>query len=197
MTVMVERNAQRSEGPIPVEEFEAIASRVPETVTLEFLGGRIGVKKVPDGDHGEIIKWVQRQCMQHRPELWLYPEQGLIVEAYRKGRARPDGLLAPDEYFAGRGEWSDADGVLMAVEVTSHDHDTDSRDRWEKPSAYAEAGIPVYLLIDRESGTVLVHSAPDGTRYCDTHIARFGQQVELPDPVGFRLDTAKFKDYVR
>ncbi|CAL9305337.1 hypothetical protein SUDANB180_03697 [Streptomyces sp. enrichment culture] len=30
-----------------VQEFEAIASAAPETVTLEFLTGRIGVKKVP------------------------------------------------------------------------------------------------------------------------------------------------------
>jgi Uma2 family endonuclease len=185
------------EDRMPVEEFEKIASRAPETVALEFLNGRIGDKKVPDGDHGEIIKWVQRHCMQHRPELWLYPEQGLVVEAYRKGRARPDGVLAPDEYFAGHGEWSDADGVLMTVEVTSHDRDTDTRDRKEKPAAYAEVGIPVYLLVDRTSDTVTVHSSPDGSRYRHTHTVPFGEPVELPDPVGFTLDTAKFKNYVR
>ncbi|MDJ1135521.1 Uma2 family endonuclease [Streptomyces iconiensis] len=194
MTAVAERDAQ-----MRVEEFEAVAAGSPETVTLEFLGGRIGVKKGPDGDHDEIIKWLMKRCMQHRPDLWLYPERGLIVEAYRKGRARPDGALAPDGHFSGHGEWAESDGVLMTVEVTSYDPDTDRRDRWEKPAAYAAAGIPVYLLVDREAGTVTVHSAPDPGRelYRDTHTVRFGEEVELPAPVGFVIGTDVFKEHVR
>lgn len=194
MTVMVERNAQ-----MRVEEFETIASQSPETVTLEFLGGRIGVKKVPDGDHDEIVAWLQEKCMQHRPDLWLYGERGLVVEAYRKGRARADGVLAPKRHFAGQGEWANADGVLMTVEVTSYDADTDRRDRWEKPEAYAASGIPVYLLVDREAGTVTVHSGPDraGGRYRDTRTVRFGERVVLPEPVGFAIETDGFKEHVR
>lgn len=84
--------------------------------------------------------------MQHRPELWLYGDRGLKVERYRKGRARPDGLPAPFGFPVGHGDWSDAPGALMAVEVTSHDSDTHQRDRVEKPDGYAAAGIPVYLL---------------------------------------------------
>ncbi|GAA2602556.1 hypothetical protein GCM10009863_14900 [Streptomyces axinellae] len=86
-----------------VEEFETIASASPETVTLEFLGGRIGVKKAPDGDHGEIIRWLLTRCRQLRPDLWLYGRRGLIVEAHRTGRARADGVLAPHGHFAAHG----------------------------------------------------------------------------------------------
>ncbi|UNS98900.1 Uma2 family endonuclease [Streptomyces tubbatahanensis] len=197
MTVMAEREAQPRVEQMQVEEFEAIASSSPETVTLEFLDGRIGVKKVPDGNHDEIIQWLQERCMQHRPDVWLYGERGLVVEAYRKGRARPDGVLAPKRHFIGHGEWSDADGVLMTVEVTSYDRDTDSRDRTEKPTAYASVGIPVYLLIDRDSCTVTVHSGPEEGRYRDTHTVSFGERVELPDPVGLALETDAFKEFVR
>ncbi|SER50058.1 Putative restriction endonuclease [Streptomyces qinglanensis] len=49
-----------------------------------------------------------------------------------------------------QGEWADPAGVLMTVEVTSYDSDTDRRDRQEKPAAYAAAGIPVCLLVDRD-----------------------------------------------
>ncbi len=35
----------------------------------------------------------------------------------------------------------DPDGLLMAVEVTSYDGDTDRRDRQDKPNAYAAADI--------------------------------------------------------
>lgn len=194
MTVMAERMSQMA-----VEDFEQIASTAPETVTLEFINGRLEVKRVADGDHGTIIMWLIRQCMQARPDLDLDPTQGLKVGEYRKGRARPDGALAPIAYFAGPGEWTDPDGVLMTVEVTSYDGDTNRRDRQEKPAAYAAAGIPVYLLIDRDICAVVVYSNPDPQRgrYRALIEAPFGEQVTLPDPVGITLDTEILKNYVR
>lgn len=194
MTVVVEHTSQ-----MRVEEFEEIASKAPETVMLEFLGGRIGVKSMPDGDHDTITMWLLRQCIQSRPELDLHPGRGLRVGSYRNGRARAGGALVPVAHFAGQGEWADPSGVLMVAEVTSYDEDTDRRDRVEKPPAYAAAGIPVYLLIDRDSCTVVVHCGPDpeGSRYRDVHTARFGERVTVPEPVGIELDTEVLKNYVR
>ncbi|MFG3507869.1 Uma2 family endonuclease [Streptomyces sp. NPDC047821] len=186
-----------SEGPaqMPVEDFEELARTAPETVTLEFINGKLAVKPVPDGDHGEIVMWLIRQCMQQRPELDLHPEQGLLVEGYRKGRARPDGALVPVGYFAGHGDWADPAGVLMTVEVTSFGSDTDSRDREEKGIGYAQAGIPVFLLIDRGSDTVTVHSEPSHGTYQKNVSYKYGDTVTLPDPVGITLDTGKLKDF--
>ncbi|MDI3407824.1 Uma2 family endonuclease [Streptomyces cavernicola] len=201
MTVMAERTPQTS--PLSVEEFERIADFAAKdsdnAVKLEFIDGRIEVKDVPDGDHGTIVTWLIRRCMQHRPELDVYADQGLRGESYRRGRARPDAVLVPEAYFAGHGEWADPDGVLMTVEITSHDSDTDRRDRKEKPLAYAAAGIPVHLLIDRDEGTLIVHSNPDAEagRYQDIHIAKFGDSVHLPDPVSFALETERLRDFVR
>ncbi|MFF4899530.1 Uma2 family endonuclease [Streptomyces sp. NPDC001068] len=194
MTVMAERTSQMS-----VEEFETIASTAPETVTLEFIDGRIGVKKVTDGDHDTIVSWLARRCMQTRPDLDLYYGRGLRVEAHREGRARPDAVLAPEAHFAGYGEWADPDGALMVVEITSYDSDTDRRDRHEKPTVYGQAGIPLYLLIDRDSCTVTVHSGPDRQigGYRAVHTAKFGETVVLPDPMGIELDTETLKNYVR
>ena len=158
MTVMTERTSYTL-----LEAFEKLASTTPETVTLEFINGRIGEKSVADGDHETIIMWLLRQCMQSRPELDLHTSQGLKVGEYRKGRARPDGSLAPIAHFAGQGEWADPDGVLMTVEVTSYDWDTDRRDRIDKPAAYAADGIPVYLLVDRDASMVIVHTTPTGS----------------------------------
>ncbi|WP_405616188.1 MULTISPECIES: Uma2 family endonuclease [unclassified Streptomyces] len=78
-----------------VEEFEQVAHRTPETVKLEFINGKLEVKPVPDGDHGTIIVWLMRQCMRQLPELDVYGEQGLKIESYRQGRARPDAVLVP------------------------------------------------------------------------------------------------------
>ncbi|WPO72976.1 MULTISPECIES: Uma2 family endonuclease [unclassified Streptomyces] len=183
-------------GPICVEDFEELARVAPETVTLELINGKLEVKPVPDGDHGEIIMWLLRQCMMQRPELALYPEQGLRIDTYRKGCIKPDGALAPVGYFAGQDEWASPEGVLMTVEVTSGDRDTERRDRQEKPRAYAYAGIPVYLLIDRDNDTVVVHSAPQNGVYQNRRPYHYGSTVRLPSPVAITLETEKLKDYV-
>lgn len=85
----------------------------------------------------------------------------------------------------------------MTVEVTSCDRDTTRRDRVEKPVAYAESGIPVFLLIDRDSREVAVYRKPDGGKYRDLHTVAFGETVELPAPVGLTLDTARLLDLTR
>ncbi|MDX3854047.1 Uma2 family endonuclease [Streptomyces sp. AK02-01A] len=186
-------------SPMTPAEFERFAAVESETVRLEFIDGRIGVEEAADGDHGEIIMWLITQCMRSRPDLALNNTQGLKVEKYREGRARPDGSLVPVGHFAGQGEWADLAGVLMTVEVTSYDSDTGRRDRKEKPRAYADVGIPVYLLIDRDACTVSVFSVPDpdGGRYRHKHTVTFGERVSLPEPVGIELDTEILKNYVR
>lgn len=199
MTVMAER-ASSSRSPLSVDVFEQIAefaAHEDETVGFEFIDGRIGLTKVTNGNHGAIIMWLIRQCMHARPELDLNPTQGLKAEEYRKGRARPDGVLAPVNHFVGQGDWASPYGVLMTVEITSYDSDTHHRDRVEKPRAYAEAGIPVYLLIDRDQLSVLVHSEPDPKAgYRDIHTVKIGAKVTLPAPVGIELDTEDLKQYI-
>ncbi len=106
-------------------------------------------------------------------------------------------MLAPVGHFAGQGDWAETDGVLMVVEITPYDTDTHLRDRVEKPRGSAEAGIPVYLLIDRDSLSVLVHSDPDPEDgYRDIHVVKLGGKVTVPDPVGIELDTLELKDYL-
>ncbi|MFD6417332.1 Uma2 family endonuclease [Streptomyces sp. NPDC060194] len=186
-------------GVLTQDDFEELsrhAIRTNEALRLEFIGGKLGVKAVPDGDHGRIIAWLARLCMQADAGWWLFPEQGLHVETYLKGNARPDASLVPIETFVGQGEWASTDGVLMTVEVTSGDSDTDRRDRVDKPRAYAESRIPVYLLIDRESCEVLVYSQPDGVRYERLDRVPFGKAVRLPEPVNVELDTEPLKNWV-
>ncbi|MFF8614815.1 Uma2 family endonuclease [Streptomyces sp. NPDC015350] len=188
------------ENVLAQESFEVLARhalRVEEAPWLEFVNGKPVSKVRWGGTRGRIIEWLTRLCLRTAPGNWLFAAQGLHVGSCHRGNARPDGVLAPLDTFVGQGEWADPAGVLMVVEVTSYDEDTDRRDRVEKPRAYAETGIPVYLLIDRDTCEVKVHSQPDGVRYEQVVTVPYGKTVELPDPVGIELDTEPLKSWVR
>ncbi|MFI2202874.1 Uma2 family endonuclease [Streptomyces sp. NPDC020192] len=188
--VRVERRPQMS-----IEEFEELERHAPETVWLEFIRGRLAVKRGPDGNRSEIIAWLQRLWAERERAPWLYAYRGLRTEADRMGRVRPDGVLAPERHFAGHGAWSDPAGVFMTVEVTSGDPDTDWHVRGQKPDGYAAAGIPVYLLIDRDDRSVVVFNQPEDGRYRHEEKLPFGASVKLPDPVNITLDTEPLKQF--
>ncbi|MGY4926455.1 Uma2 family endonuclease [Streptomyces sp. 900105755] len=118
------------------------------------------------------------------------------TEAYRKGRARADGVLVPKGSPKGKGEWSEASGVLVAVEITSFDSDTNQRDRVAKPDGYAAAGIPVYLLVDRDDCSIVVFNQPREGRYRHEEKLPFGAAVKLPEPVDITFDTEPLKEFV-
>ncbi len=199
MTVTDHHPRPSPEPPLTPELFERLAeiARNEEGVTLEHINGKVWVHKVTDGAHGGILMWLMRQFMAHRPDLDLnVTGQGLKVDPYRKGRARPDGILAPVGHFDQSGEWADPGGINAVVEVTSWDADTHARDRVEKPAAYADSGISVYLLVDRETDTVVVHSRPVGGRYLDRSEHPYGEAVEIPG-TGVVLDTEGLKRFAR
>ncbi|GAA3844408.1 Uma2 family endonuclease [Streptomyces coacervatus] len=185
----------RTKDPLSVEDFEELERRAPETVRLEYINGKLEVKAMPDGNHRSIYMWLLRQFLLQRPDLDLTPESGVKAEAYRKGRARTDAALVFVDHFVGHGEWSDTDGILMALEITSHDRDTNQRDRIDKPVGYAEADIPVYLLIDRDNNTIAVYSEPKDGRYQQTPSYPWGAVIDIPSPVNITLNTEKLKDY--
>lgn len=85
----------------------------------------------------------------------------------------------------------------MVVEVTSFDPDTDRRDREDKPRAYAETGIPLYLLIDRDRGETVVYCDPADGAYITIVTRPFGKPVHLPAPVDLTLETDALFGWVR
>ncbi|MFE1773946.1 Uma2 family endonuclease [Streptomyces sp. NPDC059008] len=177
------------------EEAARILARSDERPRLELIEGRVSSKAGPDGNHGRTVAWLTRLFLRNRPELWLSASQGLKVQSGRDGRACPDGLLAHSGAFAGQGQWVDPEPVLMVVEITSCDPGADHRARVQKPRAYAEAGIPLYLLIEREERRLTLHGEPDASRYEDIRTVAFGETLHLPDPVDITLDTEPLKDW--
>lgn len=163
-----------------------LALETPEGFKAELIEGEIVVTPPPDGEHetviGRIVWQIARQCPA---DLDFGPGKGLIVPT---GRFIPDGTFTEPGAMLGRESWSEPDGVLMVLEVTST---RPQKDREQKRRGYAAAGIPCYLLVDRQRNELVLHSAPLHGDYSRTDRVSVGDPLELPEPFGFTLETGK------
>ncbi|MGW3666844.1 Uma2 family endonuclease [Streptomyces sp. NPDC005141] len=73
----------------------------------------------------------------------------------------------------------------LVVEVTSSNW---SVDLGPKVECYAEAGVPVYIVADREHDEVLLYQDPAAGRYPAPERYKRGQSVPVPASVGVDLD---------
>jgi Uma2 family endonuclease len=80
-------------------------------------------------------------------------------------------------------------GVAMVLEVTST---KPKADREVKRRCYARAGIPLYLLVERDISEVTLLSNPGQDDYRERCTRPFGKPVTLPEPFAFDLDTSDF-----
>ncbi len=81
------------------------------------------------------------------------------------------------------------EGVALVLEVTS----TKPRnDREAKRRCYARGGIPLHLLVDRESSSITLFSDPERDDYREQCTRPLGKPLSLPAPFAFDLETADF-----
>ncbi|MEV1081607.1 Uma2 family endonuclease [Streptomyces sp. NPDC050211] len=173
--------------------FERISAAAPRGWRVELIEGEIYVTPPANGEHEEFVSELVDQVTDRRPDRSLrnYTGIGLNVPgASDTGHVVPDLAVAPKGSFDSAEEWHDPSAVLLVAEVTSDS--TAVRDREKKIHGYARAGIPVYLLIDREEAEVTVYSEPSGDDYAQGAKHKLGLAVPLPEPLGFELDTGEF-----
>jgi len=176
-----------------VQAFELFSTAAPEGWRVELVEGEICVSPPNDGEHAEIVSELSGLVIDRRddPTLRTYTGIGLMIPGVSgTGRVLPDLTVAPKNSFDNEDVWQHPSAVLLVAEVTSTS--TAARDRDKKILGYARAGIPLYLLIDREEGEVLVCSEPSGGDYAKSLKHKLGLPVPLPAPLGFELDTADF-----
>jgi Uma2 family endonuclease len=149
----------------------------------------------PDGDHEKFITRIVKQVIRRsRTDIDFSGNKGLMLKG-APGRpwnhVMPDCTLALTELdlFAGADSWMPCEGVAMVLEVTSRRAKVD---REVKRRGYARGGVPLYLLVDRDTSTVTLFSEPEGGDYRQQNLAPFGKPLTLPEPFGFDLETADF-----
>ncbi|MFC8915853.1 Uma2 family endonuclease [Streptomyces sp. NPDC057116] len=173
------------------EAFGMFSAVAPRGWRVELIEGEIDVTPPANGEHEEIVSEVTGQVRDHRKDLGRYTGIGLFLPgASVSGKVEPDIVLAPKGSFADRTEYHDPSPVLLVAEVTSRS--TAGNDRVKKIRGYARAGIPVYLLIDREAEQAVVCTEPSGEDYGAKAAYKLGEVVPLPAPLGFEIDTSAF-----
>jgi len=171
---------------------------VPEGWRAEIDEGQIVLVPPPHAHHNGIAERVQRLLYRGLTgELGIYQTLGVHVAPLDKLYV-PDLVVMPTELIAAADPETsdplDASEALLIVEITSKGNARE--DRTKKYRAYARAGVPMYLLIDRfdvrgAMATLFTEPNEDGT-YKHSDAVPFGKPLTLPDPFDVTLLTADF-----
>ncbi|MEV8598008.1 Uma2 family endonuclease [Streptomyces sp. NPDC052012] len=157
---------------------------------VEILQGRLTVTPPPDGshqlaltklgrafDHAGIVEtgreWVQGVglWLPTLPADFAIPDFSIVDEDFRDAHVTKN-HYAPNVF-------------RMVVEITSSNW---SDDLGPKVECYAQAGIPVYLIVDRKHDEILLYTDPADGKYPDPQRFKRGQDVAVPESVGVRVE---------
>jgi Uma2 family endonuclease len=159
---------------------------------IELIDGEIVVSPSASLWHSSAIdELIDALIDVKRKHGWRFHTNVTVHIAATRERLIPDLMIAPkDAPRFGDNELL-AHGVLLVAEVVSPS--SQRRDRVAKPRAYAQGGVPLYLLIDQitEPATVTLFSDPAQTSYRTSDRAEIGRALRLPEPFGIALDTRR------
>lgn len=168
-------------GPWTEEEYLAL----PESWRrVEFIDGALLVSPNPAFPHQRLARNLLFALSAAAPERYE------VMDAVNV-RIRPGRILIPDLVVTDRPGFTDvvipADGVVLAVEITSPGSVAD--DRVLKPEQYARAGIPYYLRfdVDREGVSGSAYALDAGT-YRTVVTTERGAVLRLAEPFPVALD---------
>jgi Uma2 family endonuclease len=159
---------------------------------IELIDGEIVVSPSANRWHsGAIDELIDALIDVKREHAWRIHTNLTVHIAATRERLIPDLMIAPDDAPGFNDEELLGHGVLLVAEVVSPS--SQRRDRVAKPRAYAQGGVPLYLLIDQlaDPPAVTLFSDPHETTYRACDRATAGRPVRLPDPFGIALDTRR------
>lgn len=157
---------------------------------IEILEGRIVMSPSPIKLHSRIINWLARTLDTLCDEKgWECLTQVTLDLVATRDRVEPDLLVYPlDEVTDG--QWLlPVDRAILVVEVVSPSSRHD--DYKTKRRACALNHIPLYLVIDPEASSLTLYSLPGEEGYRQVTPLPAGGRLDLPEPLGFALDTAE------
>ncbi|TDV42703.1 Uma2 family endonuclease [Actinophytocola oryzae] len=174
---------------------------------VEVIGGEIVVSPGPSVDHNGMVRDIERGLFAAEltdPTFVWRSVQTTDLNMFEIGDGYIPDLIVMDAEVLAEARATKARHLLpyqvdLVVEVTSRSNAVSDRRPDQKRKAgtkwsgYAHAGIPYYLLVDRDPKVcdITLYANPD-TR-AGTYVALqtwdFGETVRLPHPFGFEIST--------
>ncbi|MEU0807140.1 Uma2 family endonuclease [Streptomyces sp. NPDC005970] len=156
---------------------------------VEIIGGVLTVTPPPDASHAEVLTDLMIPFIAaglHGQETRVVQGIGLWLPNGPEDYAIPDLSIVDadvNEHHR-RNNCYDPEVFRLVVEVTSSNHNNDLRN---KVVAYAQAMIPVYVIVNRKHGRVHLLTDLASSGY-DTHrIYAPGEKITLPDSIGAKV----------
>ncbi|MBD3011104.1 MULTISPECIES: Uma2 family endonuclease [unclassified Streptomyces] len=181
--------------PLPLlEEANKLMDQHPG-YRVEIIGGVITVAPPSDFPHSRVLTKLMKPFLAaglDGEETEIGQGVGVWLPTGPEDYAIPDLVVVDADIDDHVIEHNCYDPVAfrLVLEVTSSNYNNDLRN---KVVAYAEAKIPVYVIVNRKHGRVHVLTDPAAGGY-DTHrVHAPGEQITLPDSIGAKvtLDVAE------
>jgi len=182
MTVLEDRIAMaESDNTITLDEmFERLEKMpVPEGYKVEIVEGTVYMSPQRD-THWEIILDIVEQLRTKYPRKRIKSDVRIDYPGHLNGFATDVTVMTEDAAKTESGHWRCED-VMFVAEVISKS--TGQNDYGPKKTAYATAGVPVYVVADPYQGRCHLYTDPkDGDYEVETTVP-FGKDLDLTGTV--------------
>lgn len=201
---------------IPAEDNRAMFDQLlrlldehPElTGDMRFETTPTGIIAISPADlaHGAVIGELRRQLeagLSDRSDAApdVNQDAGFVVAGLKK---IPDLFVLDYDNHAPEadGYVQGVSGVWLFAEVTSPSTRAadlglaHTAENPGKPWVYAEAGVPLYLVVDRKESRVLLYAEPGPGGYTPPTVCPVGAPLWLPKPFGFALETEPLRRFL-
>ncbi|MFJ6842838.1 Uma2 family endonuclease [Streptomyces griseoluteus] len=156
---------------------------------VEIIGGHLLVTPLPDAPHACVLTDVMVLLMNgepHRDGTLVAQRIALRLPTGPEDHAVPDLVVVDadiEDHHAGNNTY-DPVCFRLVLEVTSGDWKDDLK---TKVGAYAQAKVPVYVVVDRKHQRLHVLTEPAEGTYRTHRIHSPGELVTLPDSIGAKV----------
>ncbi|MFE0101708.1 Uma2 family endonuclease [Streptomyces sp. NPDC059009] len=161
---------------------------VLEGMRTEVVEGNVHM--TPQRDTHWHVTWdIVRQLPRHSQRV--FSNVRIDYPGHLNGLCSDVALLTESAQSDDEDRWSYQDVRFVAEVIT---RGTAAIDHGPKKTAYATAGVAVYLIADPYQGTCHIHTPPKDGAYTHTWpTVAFGEEVDLTDtPLGLALKTDTF-----
>jgi Uma2 family endonuclease len=183
-------------GDFNNQDLRDVADQLLETTKVEYVDeGALLIMNPPGIEHRRIVRSIidSVKRVYYTGQITVHWEvdenfQWEFADGSRRFFIPDIVLIHPDAATAEE----ERAAIALAVEVTSPpSRDAVINDRTIKPIEYAKGGVPLYLLVDQEVGRWTLHGRAEGwQRYQIAAEGAYGEEIVLPDPLGFAIPTA-------